>query len=48
LLVIRKVPVEVCDGWGDTFFHEETVRHPEAMAHDPETPVGRVPLYEYA
>jgi YgiT-type zinc finger domain-containing protein len=48
LLVIQNVPAEVCDVCGDTFFHEETVRHLEAMAHDPGTPVGRVPLYEYA
>jgi YgiT-type zinc finger domain-containing protein len=48
LLVIRHIPTEVCDICGDTFFDEETVRHLEAMAHDPGTPVGRVPLYEYA
>jgi YgiT-type zinc finger domain-containing protein len=48
LLVIQNVPAEVCDVCGDTFFHEETVCHLEAMAHDPGTPVGRVPLYEYA
>jgi YgiT-type zinc finger domain-containing protein len=48
LLVIQHVPAEVCDVCDETLSHEETVRRLEAMAHDPGTPVGRVPLYEYA
>ncbi len=48
LVVIDRVPAEVCSVCGDVLFAPETVRHIEALLAALPDPAGSVPLYEYA
>jgi YgiT-type zinc finger domain-containing protein len=47
ILVINRVPAEVCAVCGDTLLKPETVRRIEMLVRTPAQPVGTVPLYEY-
>lgn len=48
LLVIDRVPAEVCSICGDVLLKPETVRHIERLLRTAATPAGSVPLYDYA
>ena len=48
VVVIDRVPAEVCSLCGDTLLRPETVRHLEALLRRPAAPARTVPLYEYA
>ncbi len=48
VIVIERVPAQVCSVCGDVLLTPETVRHLEAMLRDLRQPERMVPLYEYA
>ena len=50
LVVIDRVPAEVCDACGETLLMLETVRKIDRMVREREglTPSSTVPLYEFA
>ena len=48
VIVIDRVPAEVCTMCGDVLFRPEVVRRIEALLRTPEAPAAMVPLYEYA
>ena len=48
VIVIERVPAQVCSLCGDVLLTPETVRHLEAMLRNPREPERMVPLYEYA
>jgi YgiT-type zinc finger domain-containing protein len=48
VIVIDRVPAEVCSVCGDVLLKPETVRHIEALLETRETPTRMVPMYEYA
>jgi YgiT-type zinc finger domain-containing protein len=47
ILVIDRVPAEVCPVCGDILLKPETVRRVEALLEQAPKPAGVVPLYEY-
>lgn len=48
VIVIDRVPAEVCSICGDVLFKPETVRRIEALLEATAQPTRTVPLYEYA
>jgi HTH-type transcriptional regulator/antitoxin MqsA len=48
IVVIEKVPAEVCSICGDVLLTPETVRHIESLLEHRREPVSVVPLYRYA
>lgn len=48
IVVIDRVPAEVCSVCGDVLLTPETVRHIEALLQHPKEPLSTVPLYQYA
>jgi len=48
VVVIDKVPAEVCDVCGDVLLHPETVTHLERLLQDVGEPTRTAPVYEYA
>jgi len=48
VIVIDRVPAEVCSVCGDVLLKPETVRRIEALLRTTTRPAGTVPLYEYA
>ena len=48
VIVIDRVPAEVCSVCGDVLLKPETVRRIEALLRTTTRPTGTVPLYEYA
>ena len=48
VIVIDRVPAEVCPTCGDVLLRPETVRKIEALLEAPAAPRQTVPLYEYA
>ena len=47
LIVIDRVPAEVCSACGDVLLKPETVRHIEGLLKRRAAPARTVPLYEY-
>jgi YgiT-type zinc finger domain-containing protein len=47
VVVIDRVPAEVCAVCGDVLLKPETVRHIEALLHAARRPTREVPLFEY-
>ena len=48
VVVIDRVPAEVCSMCGDVLLKPETVRQIETLLRTATCPVKTVPLYEYA
>ncbi len=48
VLVIDHVPAEVCTVCGDVLLTPDTVRGIEKLLQSTSSPVGTVPLYEFA
>jgi YgiT-type zinc finger domain-containing protein len=48
VIVIDRVPAEVCPICGDVLLRPEVVRRIEALLRTPTAPAAMVPLYEYA
>ena len=48
VVVIDRVPAEVCTVCGDVLLSPETVRHIEKLLRTAGRPLREVPLYEYA
>ena len=48
VIVIDRVPAEVCGLCGDVLLEPDTVRHLEQMLSSSDQPTRTVPLYEYA
>lgn len=48
IMVIERVPAEVCSLCGDVLFTPETVRRIEAMRHTTASPRRTVPLYDFS
>ena len=48
VVVIDRVPAEVCTVCGDVLLSPETVRHIERLLRTAGRPAREVPLYEYA
>ncbi len=48
IVVIDRVPAEVCPICGDVLLSPKTVRHIEALLRDRTEPTSTVPLYKYA
>jgi hypothetical protein len=48
IVVIDRVPAEVCSVCGDVLLTPETVRHIEALLLHPKEPLSTVPLYQFA
>jgi len=48
VVVIDRVPAEVCTVCGDVLLKPETVRHIELLLRTAGRPAREVPLYEYA
>jgi HTH-type transcriptional regulator/antitoxin MqsA len=47
VVVIDRVPAEVCTVCGDVLLSPETVRHIELLLRNAGRPAREVPLYEY-
>jgi YgiT-type zinc finger domain-containing protein len=47
VIVIDRVPAEVCPVCGDVLLKPETVRHIEALLKTKEIPTRTVPMYGY-
>ncbi|MBN1345023.1 MAG: YgiT-type zinc finger protein [Phycisphaerae bacterium] len=48
LIVIDRVPAEVCAVCGDVLLEPETIRHLERMLSGLDQPIRTIPVYEYA
>lgn len=48
VVVIDRVPAEVCDVCGDVLLRPETVRRIEALLRSAGEPARTAPVYEYA
>lgn len=48
VIVIDRVPADVCSVCGDVLLDPETIRRVEALLRTPPSPTGTVPLYKYA
>jgi YgiT-type zinc finger domain-containing protein len=48
VIVIDRVPADVCSICGDVLLRPEVVRRIEALLQSEGTPTAMVPLYEYA
>jgi len=48
IVVIDRVPAEVCPICGDVLLSSETMHHIEALLRDRAEPASTVPLYKYA
>ena len=48
IVVIDRVPAEVCDVCGDVLLAPETIRHIERMLADTRAPDRTAPVFEYA
>ena len=48
VIVIDRIPADVCDVCGDTLFEPDTVRKIEALLQEERQPARTVPLYEFA
>ena len=48
VVVIERVPAEVCSACGEVLLSPQTVRHIEELLRAEDPPARTVPLYEYA
>ncbi len=48
IIVVEHIPAEVCSVCGDVLFAPEIIERLEALRKTTVTPVGTVPLYEFA
>ncbi len=48
IVVIDRVPAEVCSVCGDVLLRPETILHIEELLRDSPEPVRTVPVYKYA
>ncbi len=48
VVVIDRVPADVCDVCGDTLLHPDTVRKIEALLEEERQPASSAPVYEFA
>ena len=48
IVVIDRVPAEVCSACGDVLLRPETILHIEELLRDNPEPVRTVPVYKYA